>query len=651
MFLKNISIENYGPIDELSYTFRFDEKGNPVPLVLIGKNGCGKTLLFSNIIDMIVETKRQLYPNGILEVVGTNYYKIGSHSYIKAGANSSLVKIEYGTNLKQIKYIDVMSRNQDQAVLNKEIEDSQIINNEEFKESGYYKKTYLDSVTRSDFESSIRLFFPFDRYYRPMWYNANNYNKISLSAPNNLGYSTTNIIKNDILGNIKDWLRTVYLQSSLLNFLMPNDEKIPIELRGKLIPIKQETKLQGHLKTILSTIKGDGQYDVAKPIRNQESLGINGPSIQCADISQLSAGEANLYSIAVSIIKEWDMFHSNDNIELSEITGCVLIDEADANLHIDFAYRALPKLMRLFPNIQFIISTHSPFLLAGLKKEYIDNIDFLSLPDGTLIHDLNSFSEITTAYEVFNSETENLLHQVELLRAEYQRIKLLNNKVIIYTEGKTDVKYLQLALQRLQGYEDIHSRIEFYDIEHAKNTGDGELAKIFDYLQKGNDTNIKICMFDRDNQKYIFSDTFIRGDNLVYKFNLCTPKHRDKADLISIEHCLTDEELKTVDTNGRRIFLAGEFNKITGLTSDTQYLCRHKIGSNPLEILDGSNDKKVYKTSGTDELNYALTKDDFIEHIIKSDPGFDSFSFEGFRPTLDTIKAIIQDAERVQIDS
>ena len=39
------------------------------------------------------------------------------------------------------------------------------------------------------------------------------------------------------------------------------------------------------------------------------------------------------------------------------------------------------------------------------------------------------------------------------------------------------------------------------DIEHAKDTGDGELEKIYAYLQKGNDTNIKICMFDRDKPK------------------------------------------------------------------------------------------------------------------------------------------------------
>ena len=114
--------------------------------------------------------------------------------------------------------------------------------------------------------------------------------------------------------------------------------------------------------------------------------------------------------------------------------------------------------------------------------------------------------------------------------------------------------------------------------------------------------------------------------------------------MISVEHCLTDEDLKTVDTKGRRIFLSGEFG-VTGITSDGLFVCHHKIGTNPLEIIDGSNDKKVYKTDGQDTANYALTKDDFVQHIIDNDPGFDAFSFEGFRPTLELINEIVKDAE------
>ena len=644
MYLKNISAKSYGPIDNLSYSFRNDENGNPVPLVIIGKNGCGKTLLFSNVVDMFVEMKRKLYSQGILEVNENNYYKVGNLSYIKKGSYTSEVKIEFEASNKKITYIDVMSLDSKKSVENNEVTDTRIKNDLKFKESGFYKSIDIQGLTRKEFEKGIILYFPFDRFYKPLWYNPDNYNKIAIKAPNSIGYSNTNIIKIDLLENIKEWFRTVHLQTHLRDITLPDHEGIPAELRGNTVTIQQDTALQNYLKIILAKIKGDGGYSVSSPNRNLSTIGLQGPSIHCTDISQLSAGELNLFAIALSIVKEWDLSHTNDSLNLSDITGCVLIDEADANLHIDFAYRALPALMKLFPKVQFILSTHSPFLLTGLKKEYGENIDILSLPDGILIEDLNAFSEIATAYDVFNAETSKLTKQVVLLKKENERIKALNNKIIIYTEGKTDVKYLKLAFEKLDGFDNIKDRIEYYDIEHARDTGDGELDKIFSYLQKGNDANIKICMFDRDNPKYIVAGPYFRGENNVYKFSLQIPPHRNSEDSISVEHCLTDEDLKTVDTNGRRIFLSGEFG-VTGITSDNKYFCHHKIGTNPLEIIDGSNTKKVYRTNGQDVTNYALTKDDFVQHIINNDPGFDSFSFDGFRPTLEIIKKIAQEAE------
>ena len=645
MYLKHISVKSYGPIENLSYSFREDEKGNPVPLAIIGKNGCGKTLLFANIVDMFVEMKRQIYPQGILEVNENNYYKVGNLSYIKSGTRTSEVKLELLASGKKTTYIDVMSLNPKQAIEAKEVTDTRIQNDQKFKDSGFYKSTDLQGLTSKEFEKEIILYFPFDRFYKPFWYNPDNYNKMAINSSNNIGYSKTNIIKIDLLENIKEWFRTVHLQTHLRDISLPNHESLPPELRGKIVTMQQDTKLQTHLKTILATIKGDGSYSVSAPNRNLSTIGLQGPSIHCADISQLSAGELSLFAIALSIVREWDLFHTNDSLDLSDITGCVLIDEADVNLHIDFAYRALPALMKLFPRVQFILSTHSPFLLSGLKKEYGKNIDILSLPDGILIEDLNAFSEITTAYEVFNAETDKLTKQLALLKKENERVKALSNKIMIYTEGKTDVKYLKLAFEKLDGFDDIKDRIEYYDIEHAKDTGDGELEKIYAYLQKGNDTNIKICMFDRDKPKYTVHEPYVCGENNVYKFSLQVPSHRDSGDLISVEHCLTDEALKTIDTNGRRIFLSGEFG-VTGITSDGLHLCHHRMGTNPLEIIDGSNDKKVYSTDGHDETNYALTKDDFVQHIIDNDPGFDMFSFEGFRPTLEIIKSIVEDADR-----
>lgn len=38
MYLKEIEIQNYGAIENLKYSFPFDETGNPLPVILIGKN-------------------------------------------------------------------------------------------------------------------------------------------------------------------------------------------------------------------------------------------------------------------------------------------------------------------------------------------------------------------------------------------------------------------------------------------------------------------------------------------------------------------------------------------------------------------------------------------------------------------------------------
>ncbi len=648
MYIKKIFIKSHGPIESLDYSFRFNDDDTPVPLVLIGRNGSGKTLLFASLVDAFVEIKRQFYPAGIMEVNNDNYYKIANRNYIKKNSNTSKVCIECIVDGKAVRYLDVMSNNSKRSIDEREVTEQDIIKDSSYKDSGFYKKVSIPDITYKEFQKSILLYFPFDRFYKPMWYNPNNYNRISFSGINSLGYSKTNLIKIDVLENISNWLKNVYMQLQSVLITLPDEDSIDSQLRGKTLTVIQNTPLQTHIKQILSEIKGDGQYNFDKPTRNTSDVGIRGTSTQCKDISQLSSGEMILYSIALSIIKEWDIVYNDDSVKLEDITGCVLIDEADANLHIDFAYRALPALMKLFPKVQFIISTHSPFLLAGLKNVFGDDVDFLSLPTGDLLYDINSFSEIISAYEIFNQETNEALKRLNDLKEENFRLANKNNKIIIYTEGKTDVEYLKLAFDKLSGYDDIKSHIEYYDIEHAKYSGDGELDKLYKYLQKGMDGNIKICLFDRDNPKYIFKEHFIKGENNTFKFNIPTPAHRNDTDLISIEHCLTDDELKTADKDGRRIFLAGEFDS-KGCSLDGKYLClqlqnlssRTDDNINPLEILSGANDKKkVFPINPNEFTNYALSKKDFVQHIIDGDPGFDSFCFDGFRPILDVIREI-----------
>ena len=116
MYLEEINIKNYGCIKEFKYFFRKNDNNNPIPLVIVGKNGTGKTLLISNLVDSLVEIKRELYPNGISEVNTNNYFKIGSLDYINNKSHTSEVRFKININNKIVSYIDIMSQKPEEAL-------------------------------------------------------------------------------------------------------------------------------------------------------------------------------------------------------------------------------------------------------------------------------------------------------------------------------------------------------------------------------------------------------------------------------------------------------------------------------------------------------------------------------------------------------
>lgn len=62
----------------------------------------------------------------------------------------------------------------------------------------------------------------------------------------------------------------------------------------------------------------------------------------------------------------WD---ANQAVLPSELEGLVLIDELDLHLHPMWQVQLIPALKRTFPNVQFVVTTHSPMLLPGLEAD------------------------------------------------------------------------------------------------------------------------------------------------------------------------------------------------------------------------------------------------------------------------------------------
>lgn len=70
-----------------------------------------------------------------------------------------------------------------------------------------------------------------------------------------------------------------------------------------------------------------------------------------------------------------------------ETPGVVLIDEVDMHLHPEWQQVVLQSLTSAFPNVQFIVTTHSPQVLTTVPRENIRKIEFddagykASIPD------------------------------------------------------------------------------------------------------------------------------------------------------------------------------------------------------------------------------------------------------------------------------
>lgn len=66
--------------------------------------------------------------------------------------------------------------------------------------------------------------------------------------------------------------------------------------------------------------------------------------------------------------------HLGENA-VKETEGVVLIDEIDMHLHPNWQKTVISDLKRTFPKIQFIVTTHSPFIVQSLKADEIINLD------------------------------------------------------------------------------------------------------------------------------------------------------------------------------------------------------------------------------------------------------------------------------------
>ncbi|MCP5103384.1 MAG: AAA family ATPase [bacterium] len=69
----------------------------------------------------------------------------------------------------------------------------------------------------------------------------------------------------------------------------------------------------------------------------------------------------------------------------ADITGIVLVDEIDLHLHPSWQRTILQSIETLFPNIQFIVTTHSPFVVQSARKECLIALEMEKGSDNVVV--------------------------------------------------------------------------------------------------------------------------------------------------------------------------------------------------------------------------------------------------------------------------
>jgi len=141
-------------------------------------------------------------------------------------------------------------------------------------------------------------------------------------------------------------------------------------MNAKQENINQNQVFFSNLTDILKTIFGDKKLEL-EFVQESFEFYLKLSSGLRFTFNQLSEGFSAFVSILMDLLMRVDLMRKSLNDYSLNPNGIVLIDEPETHFHISMQYEILPLLTELFPNIQFIVATHSPAIISSIKNAVV----------------------------------------------------------------------------------------------------------------------------------------------------------------------------------------------------------------------------------------------------------------------------------------
>ena len=463
MYARRLQLINYGPIPALDIQFSFEDD-RPKPVVLVGANGSGKTLVLSHIVNGLIAAKDSAFPD-TPEVEPGKVYKLRSGSYITSGQSYYLAHVQFDQTFSIGEIVAVAAAKTDTELPSEQWSlDLQDLwrnlppeQNTHFESSFPAPRPYSSDASRQQLHDMLSnccmLYFPSSRFEDPAWLNQEN-----LTAPAQHmdrthleGHTDRSVIASSPLSKNRNWLfdivydRAVFeLETARVNLPVGGDRQsiqLPV-IRGYFgdATAKYELALE-IVRTVIG--KPDARFGIGN--RAHRVVSVESESGQITpNLFQMSSGETALLNLFLSILRDCDLAGAPFTTA-ADVRGIVVVDEIDLHLHVAHQRQVLPKLVHMFPKVQFVVTTHSPLFVLGMQTEFgEDGLSIYRLPEGQQIS-AEEFSEFGEAYEA--------LRATQRARDEVKEAIDASQRPIVFVEGPTDVLYLKRAARVLEKQE------------------------------------------------------------------------------------------------------------------------------------------------------------------------------------------------------
>jgi hypothetical protein len=194
----------------------------------------------------------------------------------------------------------------------------------------------------------------------------------------------------------------------------------------------------GDLEDVVLAVLDDGLLPAEMKVKRVDSAGlwVDHFGVELP-LAELSDGYRTVAALVLDIVRHLyetygglTLEHTQHGVAL-KYPGVVLIDEIDAHLHVSWQQVIGFWLKTRFPEIQFIVSTHSPFICQAADARGLirlpapgENRPAEHVPDDLFLQVVNGTADEATMTELFGLEQTHSQH-AEDLRREVAELELL----------------------------------------------------------------------------------------------------------------------------------------------------------------------------------------------------------------------------------